>query len=82
MQLSIEEMEAISKFAVNLSCAYCGQKHQVPIQLNRKNAFKCEGCKQTNGVFMQFTATTLTTPIESVKIPLPESESAEFKVSN
>lgn len=81
MQLAIDEMEAVSKFAVSLSCAYCGQKHEVPIQLNRKNNFKCEGCKQTNGVFMQFTTTTITTPIESVKIPIPDSSAAEFKVT-
>lgn len=81
MRLSIDEMEALSKFNVRLSCAYCSQQHDVPIRLNSKNSFKCESCNQSNGVFMQFTATTMTTPIESVKIPLPESETIDFKVS-
>lgn len=78
----IEALEQFSKFAIQLSCAYCKQPNTVPIQLNRKNTFKCGSCNQTNGVYMQFAATTMTTPIESVKLPLPESETlAEFKVS-
>jgi hypothetical protein len=78
----IEALEQFSKFAVQLTCAYCKQSNTVPIQLNQKNTFKCSSCNQANGVYMQFAATTLTTPIESVKLPLPEAESfAEFKVS-
>ena len=79
-QLDIQELEALSKFMVNMACAYCGRAHTIPIRLNTKNTFKCEGCNQVNGVFMQFSATTLTTPIESVKIPLPDSENVEIKV--
>jgi hypothetical protein len=78
----IEALEQFSKFSVQLSCAYCKQPNTTPIQLNQKNTFKCQTCNQTNGVFMQFAATTMTTPIESVKIPLVDSNSiAEFKVS-
>ncbi len=81
-QAEIEALEQFSKFAVQLSCAYCKQPNTVPIQLNQKNTFRCGSCNQTNGVFMQFAATTMTTPIESVKLPLPDSETlAEFKVS-
>jgi len=79
---AIDTLDKFSKFAVRLNCAYCKQPNNVPIQLNQKNSFKCESCNQTNGVYMQFAATTLTTPIESVKIPLPDSESfAEIKVT-
>ncbi len=76
------QLDAISKFTTNLSCAYCGSKQIVPIFLDQKNTFKCESCNQTNGVFMQFTATTLTTPIEKVKVPIDKNETFEFNVRN
>tara|TARA_R110000868_G_scaffold40267_3_gene139157 strand:- start:1619 stop:2059 length:441 start_codon:yes stop_codon:yes gene_type:complete len=76
----IQLLEQLSRFVIQLSCAYCKQPNNVPIQLNAKNTFKCESCNQVSGVFMQFTATTLTTPVESVKLPLGGSESVEFKV--
>ena len=79
--LELETLDKISKFTVKLSCAYCQQFNTIPILLNQKNTFKCESCNQVNGVSMQFMATTLTSPIESVNIPLPSSESIEFKVS-
>lgn len=62
--LEIQEMKEISKFSINLNCAYCKQANITPIILNKKNTFKCDACNQVNGVFMQFTATTLTTPID------------------
>lgn len=62
--LEIQEMKEISKFSINLNCAYCKQANITPIILNKKNTFKCVACNQVNGVFMQFTATTLTTPID------------------
>ena len=81
-QAEIEALERFSKFAVQLSCAYCKQPNTTPIQLNQKNTFKCDSCNQVNGIFMQFAATTLTTPLEGVKLPLGDSETfAEFKVS-
>lgn len=76
------QLDAISKFTTNLSCAYCGNKQLVPIFLDQKNTFKCDGCNQTNGIFMQFTATTLTTPIESVKVPIDKNQNFEFNVRN
>jgi hypothetical protein len=80
-QTELALLEQISKFAVRLSCAYCKQQNDVPIQLNEKNTFKCDSCNQTNGIYMQFTATTLTTPLESVKLPLPETnQELEIKV--
>ena len=81
-KFELETLEQLSKFSVRLNCAYCQQPNVTPIQLNQKNTFKCESCNQVNGVFMQFSATTLTTPIESVKIPVPQSESIEFKVTS
>ena len=81
LQEEYNDIEALSKLTVNLSCAYCSNKQRVPIQLNQKNTFKCDSCAQTNGVYMQFSATQLTTPIESVKIPIENKETVEFKVS-
>ncbi len=76
----IQALEQLSKFAVKLTCAYCQQPNTVPIQLNQRNVFKCDGCNQVNGVSMQFMATTLTTPVESVKLPVESGASFEFKV--
>ena len=80
-QLEIEALDKFSKFTIKVSCAYCQQSNVTPIQLDRKNTFKCESCNQVNGVSMQFMATTLTTPIEAIKIPVENSSIAEFKVS-
>ena len=77
----IEALDRYTKFAIKLSCAYCQQPNTTPIQLDIKNTFKCESCNQVNGVSMQFMATTLTSPIESVKIAIEDSTIAEFKVS-
>jgi hypothetical protein len=77
----LAELEQLSKFSIKLSCAYCNQPNDCQIQLNQKNSFKCESCNQVNGVYMQFTATTQTTPIQSVTLPLPDSDRAEIKVS-
>lgn len=77
----IKAFETFSKFTIQLSCAYCQRQNIVPIQLNQRNTFMCEGCNQTNAVTMQFSATTLTTPVESVKIPVEGKESVEFRVS-
>lgn len=77
----IQALEQLSKFTVQLNCAYCQQVAVTPIQLNQRNTFKCDGCNQVNGISMQFIATTLTTPIQSVKLPkIEEQESFEFKV--
>jgi hypothetical protein len=80
-QAELKALEQYSKFTIKLTCAYCKQPNVVPIQLNVKNTFKCQSCNQANGVFMQFMATTLTTPIENVKIPLVEAEPVELKLS-
>lgn len=77
----IQAFETFSKFTIQLSCAYCQRQNVVPIQLNQRNTFKCESCNQANGVTMQFSATTLTTPVESVKIPIEGRDSVEFRVS-
>ena len=79
-QNDIDELRAISNISIKLTCAYCNQLNDVPIRLNRKNTFKCDFCSQINGVFMQFTATTVTTPIDSVTLPLDETSSTEFQV--
>lgn len=77
----IDLLDKVSKFSIKLTCAYCQQSNLVPIQLNQRNSFKCESCNQVNGVSMQFMATTLTSPVESVTIPVENSSSVEFKVS-
>lgn len=79
-QTELQSLEKLSKFSIKLLCAYCQQPNVTPIQLNQRNTFKCESCNQVNGVSMQFMAATLTTPIESVKIPIDEQGTAEFKV--
>lgn len=76
----LKALEELSKFTIKLSCAYCEQINGVPIVLNQRNTFKCESCNQVNGVSMQFMATTLTTPIDSVTIPVENSQSVEFKI--
>lgn len=79
-QQEIEMLDTLSKFTVKLNCAYCQQANLAPISVNQRNTFKCESCNQVNGISMQFMATTLTTPIESVKIPIESSSVAEFRV--
>ena len=61
--VELEALDKLANFTVQLSCAYCQQPNTTFIKLNQKNTFKCESCNQTNGVYMQFTATTLTTPV-------------------
>ena len=78
----VDALAQLSKFSIKLNCAYCQQPSVTPIQLNQKNTFKCEACNQVNGVSMQFMATTLTTPLESVDIPVKDSPLAEFRVSS
>lgn len=80
-QAETEMLDKLSKFTIKLTCAYCQQPNITPVQLNQRNTFKCESCNQVNGVSMQFMATTVTSPIESVKIPVENSDSVEFKVS-
>jgi hypothetical protein len=80
-QAEAEALEQLSKFTIKVSCAYCQQSNTTPVQLNQRNTFKCESCNQVNGISMQFMATTLTSPIESVKIPIENSGTIEFKVT-
>lgn len=79
-ETELAELEQLSKFSIKISCAYCSQPNDCQIQLNQKNTFKCQSCNQVNGIYMQFTATTLTTPIEGVTLPLPDSDRAEIKI--
>ncbi len=78
-QTEMEALDKLSKFTIKLSCSYCQQSNAVPIQLNQRNTFKCDSCNQVNGVSMQFMATSITTPVEGVKLPLETP--IEFKVS-
>lgn len=77
----ISALDKLSKFTIKITCAYCQQANVVPIQLNQRNTYKCESCNQVNGVSMQFMSTTITTPLESVKIPVENSNVVEFKVT-
>lgn len=81
-EAEVEALKQIAKISVKLGCAYCQRSNVSLIQINRKNTFKCEGCNQVNGISMNFVATTITTPIESVKIPAGDTESFEFKVTS
>jgi len=74
-----EQLEAISKFTIQLTCAYCKQQNAVPITLNQENRFKCGSCNQINAVKMQFFAAQITTPLQKVVMPVSEKESIEFK---
>ena len=69
------------EFTIKLNCSYCQQPNFCEVDVNQKNTFKCESCNQVNGILMQFTATALTSPIESVKIPVESTTEVEFKVS-
>jgi len=76
-----EQLEALSKFVIQLACAYCKQANSVPITLNQENRFQCGSCNQVNAVKMQFFAAQVTTPLNKVVLPVGERESIEFKTS-
>lgn len=76
-----EQLEALSKFTIQLVCAYCKQKNAVPITLNQENRFQCGSCNQINAVKMQFFAAQITTPLNKVLLPVGENESIEFKTT-
>lgn len=75
-----EQLEALSKFTIQLGCAYCKQTNAVPITLNQENRFQCGSCNQVNAVKMQFFAAQVTTPLNKVVLPVGD-ESIEFKTS-
>jgi hypothetical protein len=75
-----EQLEALSKFTIQLACAYCKQANTVPITLNQENRFKCGSCNQVNAIKMQFFAAQVTTPLNKVVLPAG-NESIEFKTS-
>jgi transposase-like protein len=83
IKLANEQLEALSKHLIKLTCSYCSKPNTLSITLNRENRFKCEFCQQVNGVKMQFFATQITTPIEKVLIPSSDTNDtiAEFKTS-
>ena len=79
------EFEAIKTnptINTKLTCAYCNQSNDVQVQLNNKNTFKCVSCNQVSGIVIQLTSTTLTTPMDSVKLPISQTETAEIKFVN
>lgn len=69
-----QQLEAVSKHTLKLSCTYCKTLNLVPITLNQENRFKCESCNQVNGVKMQFFATQITTPLKKITFPLEETD--------
>ena len=75
-----EQLEALSKFTIQLACAYCKQPNMTPITLNQENRFQCGSCNQINAVKMQFFAAQITTPLEKIMLPAG-NESIEFKTS-
>lgn len=76
-----EQLEALSKFTVQLTCAYCKQPNATPITLNQENRFQCGSCNQINAVKMQFFAAQITTPLQKVLMPVEGNESIEFKTA-
>ena len=76
-----EQLEALSKFTVQLTCAYCKQPNATPITLNQENRFQCGSCNQINAVKMQFFAAQITTPLQKVLMPVEGNESIEFKTT-
>jgi hypothetical protein len=76
-----EQLEALSKFTIQIGCAYCKQPNAVPITLNQENRFQCGSCNQINAVKMQFFAAQITTPLNKVLMPAGENESIEFKTT-
>jgi len=76
-----EQLEALSKFTVQLACAYCKQPNATPITLNQENRFQCGSCNQINAIKMQFFAAQITTPLQKVLMPVEGNESVEFKTS-
>jgi len=80
-EAEVEALKHISKISVKVACAYCQIPNVSLIQLDKKNTFKCESCNQINGIAMQFMATAITTPIESVKIPLGENQTVQFSAT-
>jgi hypothetical protein len=67
-----EQLEALSKFTVKLSCAYCQVPNTTPIQLNQENRFKCESCGQVNSIKMHFFTAQVTTPLTKLVLPAGE----------
>jgi hypothetical protein len=67
-----EQLEASSKYFINLSCSYCQINNTIPLVLNQENRFKCESCNQINGVKMQFFSTQITTPLKKITMPIEE----------
>jgi hypothetical protein len=81
-QLINEQLNAIGKYNIQVSCAYCRQNNTTPVLLNQENRFTCEYCKQVSGIKMQFISTQLTIPLEKVVLPGSEdSEAVVFKVN-
>jgi hypothetical protein len=72
----------IIKTSIAINCSYCHISNVVPVQIGEKNTFMCESCNQVNKITIQFVSTALTTPLETVKIPLESETVAEFKVRN
>jgi len=62
-KLQTEALDVMSKYTIQVQCAYCKQNNVTPIVLNKENKFACEGCKQVNGIKMQFFTTQITTMI-------------------
>lgn len=73
----VQALKEISKISIKVACTYCQMPNVTLIQLNRKNTFKCESCNQVNGVTMQFMATAITTPLDTITMPVNKNESID-----
>lgn len=72
-----EHLNTLAKYSVTLPCAYCTKTSQAPVILNQENKLNCEYCNQVSGIKMQFFTTQITTPLQSITLPvLPQNEDA------
>lgn len=55
----------IESEATEAPCAYCGTVNLIPISPDGDNDFKCIGCGETNGVYVNVTVAQKSVPLDS-----------------
>ena len=58
--------------SLEISCSYCRTSQIVPIKINKRNTFECNGCKKENLVVFQFTSAQLTEPMVVSEVSVAE----------
>lgn len=80
LEMLQRDLDVAAKYTVTLNCAYCRQVNKAIVVLNQRNTFKCDHCNQVNSIQMMFSTAQVTTPLESVGLPLPDDTIAEIKI--